>query len=310
VLPLAATLAALPVARGAAGVWTPAGGASYGGWGDVTPDTVVELGSVAKCVTGLLLAAGVAAGEVSPDDPLRRFLPRTGRAGDATLGALATHTAGLPRLSLRPCRRAAVTHRDPAFVDTSVERLVSYARWARVRPAGLPAYSNLGGALLGQALAAAAGADYWALAAHRVLGPLGMDRSGDVADAGTWKAGPLWAMGAFGPSGGLRGPLVDLLALATAAAAPDRTPLAALFADALTPRVTSGEDQIGWLWHLRDTPYGAVTWHNGATGAASAMFAAHPRGAAAAVIGEAARNDVERSVFAAVESLAAGGAPG
>ena len=60
-------------------------------------DTVFEIGSITKVLTGELLAIAVERGEVGLDDPLGRFLS----LGDApvasvTLRSLATHSSGLP----------------------------------------------------------------------------------------------------------------------------------------------------------------------------------------------------------------------
>jgi CubicO group peptidase (beta-lactamase class C family) len=124
-------------------------------WGPVPATSAFEAGSVTKAVTGLLLALAIEAGEVSGPDRLDRFLPGTGRAGQATLAELATHTSGLPRLPARTLLRALAHPGDP-YKGSSVPRLIRDTRWVRPGTAGQAAYSNLGVALLGHALAAAA----------------------------------------------------------------------------------------------------------------------------------------------------------
>src|SRR5690554_4687673 len=57
-----------------------------------------EIGSVSKGLTGLLYAEAVTRGEVTPSSTLGDFLPLGAEVADVTLGALATHTSGLPRL--------------------------------------------------------------------------------------------------------------------------------------------------------------------------------------------------------------------
>jgi CubicO group peptidase (beta-lactamase class C family) len=284
--------------------WTPSSGVAAETIGRLAPDLPVEAGSVTKTVTGLLLAAAVLRGEVSADDPLERYVPRTGPAGVATLASLATHSSGLPRLSARVLVRGLVTHREDPYRDTSLDQLASYARWATVRPSRGPHYSNLGVALLGQALAAAAGTDYWSLARDRVLAPLGMTASGDLPDADVWTAETVWGHGAWAPAGGLRAPVRDLLTLARAAAVPEDSAVPDLFAAVLTPRGTLQGNGIGWCWLLRDAPGRPVAWHNGGTHSAWSFVAGHPRAAVAAAVGERARTAFDRAVLDAVAAAA------
>ena len=68
-----------------------------GGCGGAGPDTVFQVGSVTKAVTGLLLADQAERGVVLLTDPATRYLPGA-VPGRVTLVNLATHTAGLPRV--------------------------------------------------------------------------------------------------------------------------------------------------------------------------------------------------------------------
>ena len=66
----------------------------------IEPEADVEIGSVSKPLTGQLYVDAVARGEVTPDTRLAEVLPLAGSAaGGVTLGSLATHTSGLPRLA-------------------------------------------------------------------------------------------------------------------------------------------------------------------------------------------------------------------
>ena len=129
--------------------------------GSVEPDAVFELGSITKAVTGLLLADAVVRGEVALDTTLDRCLPG---ARPLALGDLASHTAGLPRLAWAFVRRSFRRRSDP-YAGTTVPELVDDLAGVRLRRRRRPRYSNLGAALLGQALAARAGAPYEELVA-------------------------------------------------------------------------------------------------------------------------------------------------
>jgi D-alanyl-D-alanine-carboxypeptidase/D-alanyl-D-alanine-endopeptidase len=274
-------------------------------WGGQPADAVVEAGSVTKCVTGLLLALAEAAGEVSASDEVGRFL-QVGAIRTATLAELATHTSGLPRLPSLFLLRI-LRHPHNPYAGCDPRRLLAAARRTRRRPTGTAAYSNFGVALLGHALAAAAGADYWTLATERVLRPLGMLDSGEVPASQTWSSGKLWDLAAFGPAGGLRAPVVDLFALAQLAADPAGSPLGASAVDALRPRVPMGDGHVGWCWMTKDTAAGPVRWHNGGTGAAWAMVAGGQGAAAAVSVGASPSPAYDIAALSAVsESVAAG----
>lgn len=144
-----------------------------------------------------------------------------------TLGALATHRSGLPRLpaSAQPLRRtvALLRHGTNPYGET-LEQLLEQAHTTHVgKPR--PAYSNFGFELLGHALAAAAGTSYAALLQDRIAGPLGLDpfyvptASADLRAAalrGTSARGGArepWTGEAIAPAGGIRASLASMVRL-------------------------------------------------------------------------------------------------
>jgi serine-type D-Ala-D-Ala carboxypeptidase/endopeptidase len=75
---------------------------------DVDGDTVFEIGSITKVFTSILLADMVQHGEVSLNDPIAKFLPKSVRfptkdGKEITLLDLSTHTSGLPRIANQSC---------------------------------------------------------------------------------------------------------------------------------------------------------------------------------------------------------------
>jgi serine-type D-Ala-D-Ala carboxypeptidase/endopeptidase len=143
-----------------------------------TPDDGFEIGSLTKTMTGLLLADAVVGGRVHLTDPLRRWLD-AGPNGDITLGELATHTSGLPRLA--PGHLAGAP--DPyAFLTADVAEHELRISPRRPRPAEHE-YSNFGFQLLGLALERATGTPFATLLRQRVGAPLAMTGTGVGADA-------------------------------------------------------------------------------------------------------------------------------
>lgn len=247
--------------------------------GPVEPDAAFELGSITKAVTGLLLADAIVRGEVALDTTLDECLPG---ARALRLGDLASHTAGLPRLSLAFLRRT-FKHRSDPYAGTTVTGLVDDLARVRVRRRRRPHYSNLGAALLGQALAVRAGAPYEQLVHERVLAPLGIGElwarnAPPVAQPHDRRGRPVppWTMGAYAPAGCLRGTARGALSLATACMSPPPA-MADAVALALTPRARGLTVQFGLCWIRSPARRGVrMWWHNGGTGGSRSFTAFIP----------------------------------
>jgi len=226
-------------------------------------ETVFEVGSITKLLTGLLLPIAVERGEVALDDPVGRYLP----LGDApvaqrTLEQLATHTAGLPSITSDDELLITISigvSAGQALPPLTVDGLLELAAGEPAAPTDRAVYSSLGAALLGHALAAAAGTDYASLVRDRLLAPLGMDGADVPADSGdvspayaggySSRGGPAeaWTGSGWGPTFGLHATLPDLIALARAVM---DGPLAD--SPALQPMVDGPNSQqhMGYLWFL------------------------------------------------------------
>ena len=245
--------------------------------GPVDPGAVFELGSITKAVTGLLLADAVVRGEVALDTPLEECLEGARARKPITLGALASHTSGLPRMPLAFMRRVGLTAKSDPYAGSTVQELVADLAGVRVRSHRMR-YSNLGAALLGQALAARAGASFEELAETRVLRPLGVQEiwacaAPPVAQPHDRRGRPVppWTLAAYAPAGCLRGTVRGALSLATACLAPPGA-MAEAVALALTPRARRGPIQVGLGW--MHSPVARATrmwWHSGGTNGSRAF---------------------------------------
>lgn len=257
------------------------GEVAVGGFGGAGPETVFQIGSVTKAVTGLLLADMAERGQVLLSDPATKYLSGA-VPGRATLVDLATHTSGLPRLPPGLRRYALLRPGDP-YAWYPAGALVRAARRSLATAAGGQPYlySNYGFGLLGYLLSQAQGVPYQKLAEQRVCGPLGMSatRFNATPVQGYSRGRPVgpWHLGVLSAAGGLHSTATDLARLLAACLAPETTGLGQAVRAALTPRVTvSAEAEIGLAWHhaLRDGQ--RVIWHNGMTGGFSAMVALCP----------------------------------
>lgn len=249
----------------------------------VPEDAAFEWGSITKTVTGTLLALMVAEGAVSFQTPLSQVLPG---APPLPLEALASHTAGLPRLlpgSVRFTVSVWRARRDP-YAGMTESRLLSDLRRTRLRP-GRYRYSNAGAGLLGLALARVAGTSYQSLVQQHICHPLGLssvttaDRE-DLVDGANRRGHrvPHWHWtDAMVGAGGLRGNARDLARWAAAAGGGASEPLASALAEATRGRVRTRMAEVGLGWHrcasvggvagLRAPREGepALRWHNGGT---------------------------------------------
>ena len=251
----------------------------------VDPSTAFEIGSLTKALSGLLLADLIEAGRVEADTTLAEatdgVLTLEGEGAQATLARLARHRAGWPRLPLSMLPRAtwlSIGARNPyAGGPDDVLRMGA----AQSASTGEQAYSNLGFAALGSALAAHERTDYAALLTRRVLLPLGMrdtrvlgesdplpeprvqgyDAAGRAAAA--WRASGWQATGV-----GVWSTAADLSRLATAVIdgrAPGQRAIE-------PPPGDGGRYRLGYGWQVRDVGSRAVLWHSGGTGGFRTWF--------------------------------------
>lgn len=270
-------------------------------------DGDVEIGSVSKGVTGLLYRDAVERGEVTPEDLLQQHLPLAGcPAGGVTLGSLAQHRSGLPRLpridgmaarSWRLWRHAANPY------DDTLAELLEQTRATKVGRARA-SYSNLGFELLGHAVAAAAGTTYAGLVRDRIAGPLGLNSwyvpatPGELsthAVAGTTRRGRAaepWTGEGVGPAGGIRSTLADLGAFAAALLDGSAPGSAALEP---TASFAGPAVRIGDAWLTTTVRGRAVTWHNGGTGGWRSFVGIDRDAGRAAVVVRATTRSVDRA---------------
>ena len=139
----------------------------------VTADSIFNLGSVGKVFATTLLAQAVKQGELSLDDPVAKDVTELQRGGDirrVTLGQLASHTSGLPRVPQQYERWHRGRYKWPDFVRF----LNSWKAGPNHEPGQQYLYSNAAMVLLRVALERRFNTRFAALMHQRLTGPLGM----------------------------------------------------------------------------------------------------------------------------------------
>jgi CubicO group peptidase (beta-lactamase class C family) len=241
----------------------------------VTAITPMEVGSLTKVFTALLVAEAIRRQEIRLSTRIDELLFGEHWTGSPAINVqqLATHTSGLPRVSF-PFWKATVHPLDP-YRKYTHENLMNYLRRKKPRVPNAPtvSYSNFGYAVLGVMLEKAASKAYEQLLRERVLDPLEMKTSGlhltgepDRASKGRRADGrrtSVWHQDAYAPCGALVCTLTDLISATRAFLDPANS-----IAEALNlttqPRAALPGGNIGLGWILPSS--GNSFWHNGATG--------------------------------------------
>lgn len=284
-----ASAAGTPERPAASVVWIVDGKTEFAHFGHTTlpegpppaNDTVYEIGSITKAFTGILLADMVLNGEVKLETTIGEALPTASAYPESvrkiTLGQLATHSSGLPRLPGNLF--ATVKDQGNPYADYAVEHLDAFLR--DYKPASTepkPEYSNLGFGLLGHALATKAGKSYETLITERVLTPLGMrDTVITLTDSHPKRLAPghasgkpvaNWDLPTLAGAGALRSTPADMAKILATLLDPPDTRIGRAVRMARDPRKDfTGDARIGLGWITVESEQGSdLTWHNGGTG--------------------------------------------
>lgn len=243
-------------------------------------ESIYEIGSITKTFTGILLATAIGEGKVKAGDDVRLYLPSgckdfAYRQTPITLGQLANHTSGLPRLPGNLTRQKNFDAQDPyrnytkelLFADLADQKL-------KVAPGTVSDYSNSGVALLGIVLSGVYNKPYDVLVNEKITAPLNMNS--------TWKEVPearrtdfctgydekgketsYWHFTDLTPCGGLRSTPGDMMRYLRANL--DTTDSAISRSHATTFQ-SSKYNAVGMAWQKQQSLSGdELTWHNGGT---------------------------------------------
>lgn len=237
-----------------------------------------EIGSTTRSFTGLLFAKAILTGKVHLTDTLGKLFADVRFADPnlaaATLGQLAIHRAGLPALPSNLFPRSV----DDPYVQYDAAALQTYLSHARLDAAdiGQYRYSDLGVALLGEAVARAYRKDFRSVLASEVLAPLALAGTGfgsvprllDGRRDGN--AASHWQYQSLLPGAGLRSTLFDLSRFATAQLRPDTSPLREAILLAREPRASAGGGETALAWQIvpveSDGQSWPLLWQAGVTG--------------------------------------------
>ncbi|MEO6773741.1 MAG: serine hydrolase domain-containing protein [Kofleriaceae bacterium] len=258
-----------------------------------TGTTLFEIGAITQIYTDLMFADAIQRREVTLDTDLSELLPPgvtvpTAKGLDVTLGMLADHTSGLPRLP--PSLARGMNPQDP-YAGYDEDRLYADLTHASlVTPPGSQVLvSTFGAGALGFVLGKKLGGGVTNVIEGRVLAPLGLASTFftvPVAAKGRRAVGsnldlqpvPNWTWDALAGAGGLISTASDQLALIDAeldAASGSKQPLRAamrLTQEDQLPGQASANEGLGW-----QIDGSGRFWHNGGTGGFRAFVGFDPK---------------------------------
>ena len=256
--------------------------------GSATP---MEIGSLTKVFTALLVAEAVRRNELQLSSRVDEVLFGQHWPGPTAISVeeLATHTSGLPRLSFGNWR---ALQADP-YRGYTRTALLAYLEQTQPRSPEKPVYSygNLGYAVLGLLLEKSASLSFEQLLRERLLNPMGMAHTGlqlaggrDLVRKGFTSSGAqasVWHMDAYAPCGAMISTLEDLI-VAARSFLDAGSPIAASLALTTEPRRAVPGGSVGLAWMLPAA--GAASWHNGGTGGYCAYFGVNTQSRTAAIV--------------------------
>jgi CubicO group peptidase (beta-lactamase class C family) len=142
-----------------------------------TKDSTYRIGSITKQFTAIMLLQLASQGKVHLSDAAEKYYPEIRKVANAYPGAppvtlvqLATHTSGMDR---EPGDVETYTTGPVSAWDKTLLTALDHTKYA-FEPGTRYSYSNIGYAILGQALSRAAGEPYIQYVQQHILGPLGM----------------------------------------------------------------------------------------------------------------------------------------
>ena len=263
-------------------------------------NTLFEIGSVTKTFTATLLADAVRRGLLGLDDPVSRYLPDSipplQKDGVAvTVGMLANHTSGLPRLPGNLMTPGFSMQNPYRLYDRSaLSAFLKKASLSNV-PGTTYQYSNLGVGLLGTILELKTGQSFEQQLQTVITNPLGMAHTKVALTAAdrtmlaqghtqTGQPTPNWDLGTLAGAGAIRSTVNDLLIYVRAELGKGPEPLVQLMRT--TQQITFKNDQrtIGLAWHQNHAGPDVWFMHNGGTGGYASFVGFNPQNKTALVM--------------------------
>ncbi len=243
-------------------------------------DSIFEIGSLTKVFTSVLLSTFVNKGDVKIEDHIQDYFDYGLKDGNVsgkqiTLGMLANHTSGLPRIDMSMMNNT--TDMNDPYAKYDEKALKDYLQ-NKMKLDTVPgvkfSYSNLGGGLLGYILCQKEHSTYENLVQNNIFKPLGMNNSTtflayvkDKMVKGRNAAGAITANWNFtdatAGAGAIKSNATDMVKFMQANFTPNKVyDLPRVRSFTISDKMFIG---LGWLCKV-ERAKDNIYWHNGGTG--------------------------------------------
>lgn len=250
-------------------------------------NSIFEIGSISKPLTGLILHTLVAEGKISLDDPVNKFLPEGSRLPkvkdkDVLIRHLVTHSSCLPRMpgnfNPPPAEMAnPYNYYSPKELLTFLPQVTT----GECELGQKPEYSNLGAGLTGYILTKITGKAYPELFNERIATPLKTKSLGVMGASEKWTHGHTptgapqsqWTFtDAIVGAGGVDASAEDMLKLILFLMKPDQSPLGKAVVAATAVQLPQPTMSFATFWVRNTRDSKTLIWHNGQTGGFNAFI--------------------------------------
>ena len=277
----------------------------------ITANTIFEIGSISKTFTTTFLAIMMQETEYSLNTTIDEFLPDSlnlpsFEGEKITLGHLATHTSGLPRI---PFNFSPDNPLDP-YADYKIEDMYSFLEKYELKnsPGSSFAYSNIGMGLLGHLFELHHNSTYEELVKNFIAKPLAMENTGLTVAAENrdrfsepynyGSESSYWHFRTMEGAGALRSTGDDMLQYLKAQMGFIGADLQEAINTTHTVQFDTGEgliDDIGLGWFY-STQHDTLRWHNGGTGGFKSFMGVNKEKGIGVVVLANGRTDVPDEV--------------
>lgn len=242
-------------------------------------ETVFEIGSISKPISGIILQSLIIEGQLSIEDRVNKFLPDTIQlptinGEEILLKHLVTHSSCLPRLPSN--FGLGLTNLSNPYQSYTVENLYHYINNATLscEIGKHIEYSNLGAGLLGLILIRASGKSYNQLVNKYISTPLNALSIGILNQSNNFATGhdfngniqiPWEFTDAFIGAGGIDATPSALEKFLLILIKPDSSKLGLAIKQSKETLLKSVQE-IGTFWYKQRLNEKQIIWHNGQTG--------------------------------------------
>ena len=250
--------------------------------GNETPpdiNTIFEIASITKAITGLVVAEAVLEGRISEQAVAQSYLPNIvlpKSLPPITLRHLVTHTSGVPGYYGDFFKPRDILNPWADFSFFELRRFLQQTKLEN-KPGEVHSYSNIGAGLVGHLLATVYKNSYEQIIQQKIALPLGLKDTGlrltkeqqmrfaqahQIKNYGHFLVNPHWDHSSTPAAGAIRSSMKDMIVLAKSLL-DSQSKFYKLFSYAQIPRnKIDANTAIGLFWINSGNH---VIWHNGAT---------------------------------------------